>query len=158
MLTPVNSYPCALFCTFLHSRKSQPVCFHDIPHSSSKNTRGWGTSPHDLRREPSAESTPSRCVVGAQHAAPFLDRISTMQVYRSSEENTLSATSIETASMSEARDRSSVTFGDLARTDSYAFLASAPVCSGASKSIPWQPHSNSIAIVCRKLINMRSSR
>src|SRR5882724_7426623 len=57
-----------------------------------------------------------------------------------------------------ASGRSCVTLPDLARTTAYAFLASVPVCSGASKSIPWHAHSNSIAIVCRKLTSMRSRR
>jgi hypothetical protein len=35
------SYSCALFCTFLHSRKTQPFSFQPIPHSASKN-RGCG--------------------------------------------------------------------------------------------------------------------
>src|SRR5712664_772290 len=68
------------------------------------------------------------------------------------------AMSAATASMSGASGRSSVTLLDLARTTAYAFLARVLVCSGASKSIPWHAHSNSIAIVCRKLTSMRSSR
>src|ERR1700687_175451 len=41
-LSPLFSYPCELFCTFLHSQKTQPPCFQSFPHSASKNTRGWG--------------------------------------------------------------------------------------------------------------------
>ena len=40
-LSPFLSDPCALFCTFLHSAKTQLVCFHAVPNSLSKNT-GWG--------------------------------------------------------------------------------------------------------------------
>jgi hypothetical protein len=40
--SPFFSYPCALFCAFLHSQKTQPPCFQSIPHSSSKNTGGGG--------------------------------------------------------------------------------------------------------------------
>src|SRR2546425_203793 len=36
------SNSCALFCAFSHSRKKQLVSFQAIPHSLSKNTRGWG--------------------------------------------------------------------------------------------------------------------
>src|SRR5712664_122898 len=32
-LSPLFSYLCALFCTFLHSRKNQPVSFQPLPHS-----------------------------------------------------------------------------------------------------------------------------
>src|SRR5260370_4281434 len=78
-------------------------------------------------------------------------------VHRSREQNTPSAAKADTASMSAARGRSWVTLADFARTASEAFFASAPVCRGASKSIPWQAHSNSIAIVCRDLTSMRSS-
>jgi len=42
-LSPLFSYHCALFCTSLHSQKTQPPCFQSIPHSASKNTRGGGT-------------------------------------------------------------------------------------------------------------------
>ena len=42
-LSPLFSYHCALFCTFLHSQKTQPPCFQSFPHSASKNTRGGGT-------------------------------------------------------------------------------------------------------------------
>ena len=38
-LSPVFSNSCALFCSFLHSRKTQLFCFQAIPHSSLKNTR-----------------------------------------------------------------------------------------------------------------------
>ena len=40
-LSPLFSYPCALFCTFLHSRKNQPVSFQPLPHSLRK-TPGVG--------------------------------------------------------------------------------------------------------------------
>src|SRR2546422_841722 len=36
-LSPVFSHFCALFCTFLHLRKSQIFSFHGIAHSSTKN-------------------------------------------------------------------------------------------------------------------------
>src|SRR6266550_4655395 len=38
-LSPFFSYSCALFCTFLHSCKTQPICFQAIPYSL-RNTRG----------------------------------------------------------------------------------------------------------------------
>src|SRR6267378_2896574 len=43
-LSPLFSIPCALFCTFLHSPKTQLFSFQAIPHSASKNTTtgGWG--------------------------------------------------------------------------------------------------------------------
>src|SRR6266850_1595004 len=37
------SYNCPLFCTFLHSQKTQTPCFQSFPHSGSKNTGGGGT-------------------------------------------------------------------------------------------------------------------
>src|SRR6267378_4967232 len=37
-LSPLFSIPCALFCTFLHSPKTQLFYFQAIPHSASKNT------------------------------------------------------------------------------------------------------------------------
>ena len=37
-LSPFFSYHCALFCTFLHSQKTQPPSFQSFPHSASKNT------------------------------------------------------------------------------------------------------------------------
>src|SRR6266851_2721142 len=40
-LSPLFSYLCALFCTFLHSRKNQPVSFQPLPHSLRK-TPGVG--------------------------------------------------------------------------------------------------------------------
>src|SRR5258706_1396097 len=40
---PFFSHSCALFCTFLHRRKTQPVSFQSIPHSLPKNSRGGGT-------------------------------------------------------------------------------------------------------------------
>ena len=43
-LSPLFSHHCALFCTFLHSQKTQPPCFQSFPHSSPKNTGGGGTS------------------------------------------------------------------------------------------------------------------
>ena len=36
--SPFFSYPCALFCAFLHLQKTQPPCFQSFPHSASKNT------------------------------------------------------------------------------------------------------------------------
>ena len=44
-LSPLFSHSCALFCTFLHSPKTQLFYFQAIPHSASKNTttgRGKG--------------------------------------------------------------------------------------------------------------------
>src|SRR5260370_4181602 len=79
-------------------------------------------------------------------------------VHRSREQNTPSAAKADTASMSAASGRSCVTLGDLVRAASYAFFARAPVCRGASRSIPWHAHSNSIAIMFRKLTSMRPSR
>src|SRR5260370_40725001 len=79
-------------------------------------------------------------------------------VHRSREQNTPSAAKADTASMSAASGRSCVTLGDLVRAASYAFFARAPVCRGASRSIPWHAHSNSIAIMFRKLTSIRPSR
>jgi len=43
-LSPLFSYPWALFCIFLHSQRTQPPCFQLSPHSGSKKKhRGWGT-------------------------------------------------------------------------------------------------------------------
>src|SRR5260370_1443600 len=42
-LTSVFSHSCALFCTFLHSSKTQLFCFQAIPHSLPKTTRGGDT-------------------------------------------------------------------------------------------------------------------
>src|SRR5882762_4123560 len=42
-LSPFFSHSCALFCTFLHSPKTQLSCFQSIAHSLHKN-RGWGRS------------------------------------------------------------------------------------------------------------------
>src|SRR5882762_3649348 len=42
-LSPFFSDSCALFCTFLHSPKTQLSCFQSIAHSLHKN-RGWGRS------------------------------------------------------------------------------------------------------------------
>jgi len=39
-LSPLFSIPCALFCTFLHSPKTQLFYFQAIPHSLQKNG-GW---------------------------------------------------------------------------------------------------------------------
>ena len=39
-LSPLFSYSCALFCTFLHSPKTQLFYFQAIPHSLQKNG-GW---------------------------------------------------------------------------------------------------------------------
>ena len=36
------SHSCALFCTLLHSRKTQLISFQAIPHSGSKNHSTWG--------------------------------------------------------------------------------------------------------------------
>jgi hypothetical protein len=35
----------ALYCIFLHSPKSYPASFHQLPHSLQKNTGGWVCSP-----------------------------------------------------------------------------------------------------------------
>ena len=42
--SPFFSHSCAIFCTFLHSRKSQLFSFQAIPHSLRKTTRGGGPS------------------------------------------------------------------------------------------------------------------
>ena len=42
LLSPVFSYSCALFCTFLHSRKIQLLSFQAIPHSLRKTPGGGG--------------------------------------------------------------------------------------------------------------------
>ena len=48
-LSPLFSHSCALFCTFLHSRKSQLVSFQAIPHSLQKNGgRGYLSDPQVL--------------------------------------------------------------------------------------------------------------
>ena len=39
-LSLLFSYHCTLFCTFLHSQKTQPPCFQSFPHSAPRNT-GW---------------------------------------------------------------------------------------------------------------------
>ena len=39
-LSPLFSYSCTLFCTFLHSRKTQPFYFQAIPHSLRKTPGG----------------------------------------------------------------------------------------------------------------------
>src|SRR5260370_13075033 len=41
-LCPFSSHSCALFCTFLHSRKFQLLYFQEIPYSLAKKTGGWG--------------------------------------------------------------------------------------------------------------------
>ncbi len=79
-------------------------------------------------------------------------------LHRSRAENAPSATSPDTASISPASGRSSAILADFARTTACALLARAPVCSGASKSIPWHEHSSSIAIVFRKFTSMRPNR
>ncbi len=38
--SPLFSYPSKLFCTFLHLPKTQPFCFHAIPHSLTKTPGG----------------------------------------------------------------------------------------------------------------------
>jgi uncharacterized protein YceH (UPF0502 family) len=54
-------FPCALFCTFLHSPKTQPFCFQAIPHSLAK-TRGVGVgscfhqSPVTIHQSPNVVS------------------------------------------------------------------------------------------------------
>src|SRR2546425_12969152 len=98
-----------------------------------------------LRSSPCAAEL-CRCA----HAAPQLTKFLTVKAYRNRAENVPSAARVDTDSMSTDRGRSSETLADLTRTTSYAFFASAPVCSGASRSIPWQAHSNSIAMVFRK--------
>src|SRR5712664_2766157 len=71
------SHPCALFCAFLHSEKTQLSSFQSFPHSFAKNTGGWGTPfcyhPASLpgrRHElwPKAPGNPRRL------RAPFLGR------------------------------------------------------------------------------------
>src|SRR6267143_5363507 len=41
-LSPFLSHHCPLFCTFLHSRKTQPYCFQSFPHSLGKTPGWWG--------------------------------------------------------------------------------------------------------------------
>src|SRR6267378_2605577 len=41
-LSPAISHSSTLFCTFLHSQKTQPPCFQSFPHSASKNTTTRG--------------------------------------------------------------------------------------------------------------------
>jgi hypothetical protein len=43
-LSLLLSNSCALFCAFLQPSKTQPFCFHVIPHSASKNREAWETS------------------------------------------------------------------------------------------------------------------
>src|SRR6266446_3973143 len=56
-LSPFFSYSCALFCTFSHSCKTQPICFQAIPYSL-RNTRGgrrwagWPAGTRSSRRSP----------------------------------------------------------------------------------------------------------
>jgi hypothetical protein len=40
--SPFFSYPCALFCAFLHLQETQPPCFQSFPHSASKKHPGGG--------------------------------------------------------------------------------------------------------------------
>ncbi len=47
-LSPLFSESCALRCTFLHLRKTQPICFQSFPHSASKNTTDGGGGTHPL--------------------------------------------------------------------------------------------------------------
>ena len=49
-LSPLFSIPCALFCTFLHSPKSQPFYFQAIPHSASKDTGVGGVGTSAIRK------------------------------------------------------------------------------------------------------------
>ncbi len=72
------SNSCALFCTFLHFRKSQPVCFHAIPHSLQKKKRhGGGRYP---RRKPCDKFDPPHRLQHRKNVnpkskkAPRLDR------------------------------------------------------------------------------------
>jgi len=41
-LSPFLSHPCALFCAFLHSAKTQLIYFQALPHSLPKTTRVGG--------------------------------------------------------------------------------------------------------------------
>ncbi len=41
-LSPFFSHSSTLSCTFLHLRKTQPICFQAFPHSASKNTTAGG--------------------------------------------------------------------------------------------------------------------
>jgi len=69
-LSPFFSYHCALFCTFLHSQKTQPPCFQSFPHSSPKNTRGGGVYCTPSRPLPifsCSLSRPQRFDRGPQH-------------------------------------------------------------------------------------------
>src|SRR5229473_5705953 len=42
-LCPFSSHSCALFCTFLHSRKFQLLYFQEIPYSLAKKQGGGGS-------------------------------------------------------------------------------------------------------------------
>jgi len=44
-LSPLFSYPWALFCIFLHSQRTQPPCFQLSPHSGSKKKNTGGGVP-----------------------------------------------------------------------------------------------------------------
>jgi len=57
-LSPLFSYSCALFCTFLHASKTQLFSFQAIPHSLPKNTRGWGTLPRPWAQDRPDASVP----------------------------------------------------------------------------------------------------
>src|ERR1700733_160623 len=78
--------------------------------------------------------------------------------YRSSAAKDPRATSRATASISGASDRSESTAGESPRTMSYALRVSGPVRSGASRSIPWQAASNSIARMFFRFASIGSSR
>src|SRR5882762_4565414 len=66
------SHSCALFCTFLHWRKTQPVSFQSLPHSLFKNTGGWGM-PYILTSLPSYFIATSNSYTLSLHdALPFI--------------------------------------------------------------------------------------
>jgi hypothetical protein len=56
-LSPFFSNSCALLCTFLHPSKTQLFCFHAIPHSLPKTTRGGGTPTPSTRIKMTQAST-----------------------------------------------------------------------------------------------------
>jgi len=58
---PLFSCSCALFCTFLHSRKTQLFCFQAIPHSLQKTPGVWGCClPRAFRLPPSGRGASRR--------------------------------------------------------------------------------------------------
>src|SRR6266849_840035 len=74
----IFSHACALFCTFLHSRKSQPFSSQAVAHSLQKTTGGGGgASPiaHPPLCEISAHSASQRYLFTACHSSACPDRV-----------------------------------------------------------------------------------